>query len=65
MNFLVRMKWKQLGRHIHVRVFVGKGTLTLAKSGDLVFEIEEWEQFKQNLHRFMEPGSDIEVVPDS
>jgi hypothetical protein len=61
---LFRLRFQELGAHTHVRVFAGKGTFTLAKCGDLVFRNEEWAEFQKNLYRFMEAGSDIEVVPE-
>jgi len=60
---LFRFKFKEEGAHTHVRVFAGKGTLSLGKCGDLVFRNEEWADFLAELDR-RPPGGTIEVIPD-
>jgi hypothetical protein len=60
---LFRLRFRVLGDHTHVRVFAGKGSLSLGCCGDLTFRNEEWTVFKDNLARGI--GSDIEVVPES
>jgi len=62
---LFRMCYQVLGGHTHVRVFAGEGTLSLGHCGELAFRNEEWTAFQQNLYRFMQPGSDIEVVQEA
>lgn len=40
---IIRWRWRQLGGHVHVRVFTG--TMfdgTFAKCGDLTFSEDEW-----------------------
>ena len=61
---LFRLSYRVLGGHTHVRVFAGQGTLSLGACGNLVFRNEEWTAFQENLFRFMQAGSDIEVVPE-
>lgn len=40
----LRIYYQQLGGHVHCRVLVGKAKgFTHAKSGDLVFRVEEWQ----------------------
>lgn len=39
----LRVYWKQLGGHVHCRVFSGRDALlTHGKNGDLVFDEREW-----------------------
>lgn len=57
---LFRLRYKQLGGHTHVRVFAGKGSLSLAHCGQLVFRNEEWADFLRELAR---PGN-IEELPE-
>jgi hypothetical protein len=58
------MRWELKGLHVHVRLFAGKGTLSLGRCGEFVMRVDEWEEFQKNLYRFMQAGSDIEVVPE-
>jgi hypothetical protein len=40
---ILRLRWQQLGGHIHVRVFTATSfTGTFEKVGDMVFTIEQW-----------------------
>lgn len=61
---LFRMYYERLGEHVHVRVFAGKGTLTLAQCGRLVFRNEEWDDFLAELERGQLGGGDIEIRED-
>lgn len=55
----LRIYYKQLGGHVHCRVFVGKAKgFTHAKSGDLVFGAEEWPIISDMLR------SIAEVLPE-
>lgn len=39
----LKVYWKQLGGHIHCRVFSGKSQhVTHGKNGDLIFDLTEW-----------------------
>ena len=62
---LFRFRYRVAAGHTHVRVFAGEGTLCLGHCGELTFRNEEWVGLQKNLYRFMQPGSDIEVVEDS
>lgn len=42
----VRLRYRLLGGHVHVRVFVGKDVDHLQKSGDLVLREDEWPTFR-------------------
>jgi hypothetical protein len=42
---MIRFRWKVLGGHVHVRVFMGTDADHLGKNGDLTFRIEEWKAF--------------------
>ena len=37
----LRLRYKQLGGHVHVRVFMGRDSDHLAKCGDLAFREDE------------------------
>lgn len=40
---IMRIRYKQLGAHVHCRVFTARGpNQTFAKSGELVFREDEW-----------------------
>ena len=55
----LRMYFRQLGGHVHVRVFSGKHvTLTHAKNGDLTFSKDEWEDVRALLVRIAEVRAD-------
>lgn len=60
MNTLFRVRWELLGGHVHMRVFAGKGTLSLGLAGTLVMRLEEFEDFRRELYR---PGN-VEFVED-
>ncbi len=45
MSTLFRFRYKKQGGHTHVRLFAGKGSLSLGLCGSLVFRNEEWEDF--------------------
>ena len=48
---IIRMYYSKIGRHVHCRLFTGKATnMTFAKSGDLVFREEEWDDIQDMLH---------------
>jgi len=57
------LRWKQLGGHVHVRMFTSKFlTLTHGGNGSLVFLQAEWESF---LRCFQDRGTDtITVIPE-
>ncbi len=57
---LFRIHYRVLGGHTHVRVFAGKGSLSLGHCGDLTFRNEEWEALRKHLDQ---PGP-IEIVPE-
>jgi hypothetical protein len=38
----IRMRFKAMGGHIHVRVFTSHDGHNFAKNGDLVFDEDEW-----------------------
>jgi hypothetical protein len=45
----VRARYKKLGAHFHVRVFVGKDRHTThALAGELVLDEEEFDEFKNS-----------------
>ena len=40
----IRLRYRVLGGHVHCRLFTATAKhLTFAKSGDLVFRVEEWD----------------------
>lgn len=61
---LFRLRWQQRGAHTHVRVFAGKGSLSLGNCGDLVMRNEEWADLLAELGR-RPPGGSIEVLPST
>lgn len=63
MSTLFRLKYEVLGGHTHVRVFAGKGSLSLGKCGDLCFRNEEWEDFKKELG--WPKAGNIEILEES
>jgi len=45
---IFRIRYKQLGGHIHCRVFSGADRQgTFAKLGDLTFDERDWREFRQ------------------
>lgn len=60
---MFRLRWKEAGGHTHVRVFAGKGTISLGHCGNLVFRNEEWADFLEELDQ-RPPGGTIEVVAE-
>jgi hypothetical protein len=44
----MRVYWKELGGHTHMRICTGKTGYTLGRSGDLVFTNEEFRAWKQS-----------------
>jgi hypothetical protein len=45
-----RLRWKLLGKHVHVRVFAGTAdSAGFAMCGELVFREGEWPSFVQCL----------------
>src|ERR1700693_2011776 len=61
---LFRFRFTQAGAHTHVKVFAGKGTLSLGNCGDLVLRNEEWADFLAELDR-RPPGGTIEMFNDN
>ena len=56
---VIRIRYKQLGGHIHCRVFTAKAkNMTFAKVGDLIFSESEWDNVRDMLQ------SAIEFLPD-
>ncbi len=52
---VMRWYYRQLGGHIHVRVFTGKAkNMTFAKCGDLTLSIKEWDDVRNMLHHAVE-----------
>lgn len=62
---LFRLKHETCGGHVHVRVFAGKGTLTLANCGTLVMRVDEWKDFVNEMHIGQYGGGSIEIVSES
>lgn len=54
---LLRLRYKQLGGHTHVRVFIGMPGQTFAKAGDLTFSNDEWEDIQRLLRN-------AEILPE-
>lgn len=63
-EFLFRFRSKVLGGHTHVRLFTGKGALSLALCGDIVFRNEEWLEFVDEITSGKVGGTNIEFVQD-
>lgn len=63
---LFRIRHKTLGGHVHMRVFVGPGSLSLALSGELVMRLDEFAAFKREIDAGQDAklGGDIEFVKD-
>lgn len=56
---IIRIYYRQLGGHVHCRVFTGVAkNMTFAKSGDLVFSEGEWDAVRNVLN------SACEFVPE-
>lgn len=57
---VIRIRYKELGGHIHCRVFVAKAkNMTFEKTGDLVFDAgEQWNTVRDMLH------SAVEFLPE-
>jgi len=65
---LFRFRYHEAGEHTHVRVFAGKGTLSLGGCGSLTFRNDEWAAFRAEVERAITGGgvwgSSIEFLPD-
>lgn len=63
---LFRFRFKQLGGHVHVRVFVGQSANhTLANSGSLCLSPAEWKVFQDCLAAAPKlNGEEVEFLPD-
>lgn len=46
---LFRFRYEVLGAHTHVRLFAGKGSLTLGLAGTFVLRNEEFEDLRREL----------------
>lgn len=58
---ILRIRYQQLGGHMHCRVFTAKSPeLTFAKCGDLVFDEHEWPEVVVALSR----DKRIQFLPD-
>ena len=58
---MMRLRYRQLGGHIHCRVFTAKAPhLTFAKVGDLIFDEREWPEVRKLLRacEFIEEDRD-------
>lgn len=53
----LRLRFKQVGGHTHVRVFCGEQGFTLAKCGELTFRNDEWDDIQKLLRN-------AEIVPE-
>lgn len=52
---IIRVYYKQLGGHIHCRVFTGKArNMTFANCGNLVFSEDEWDMVRNILNSAVE-----------
>ena len=47
-QYIMRVRWKELGGHTHMRIFTGKEGGTLGKAGDLTFTNEEFHAWKDS-----------------
>lgn len=65
---LFRMNYAVAGGHVHIEVFAGKGTGSLAHCGKLVMRQEEWDVFKAGIERTIGTrhgiGHEIEFVTE-
>lgn len=62
---LFRFYYAKGGEHTHIRVFAGKGTLSLGLAGVLTLRNEEWDALRSELagpRRYAAGGSDIELI---
>lgn len=59
-SMIMRWRYRQLGEHIHVRVFITT-SLSAAKSGDLVFRESEWDYIQTMLKDSVEFVPEIEI----
>lgn len=60
-SVVLRLRYQVRGGHVHCRLFVAHPPgETFAKSGDLVFALEEWAAVCLCLE-----GAAIEIVPDT
>ncbi|HLX21671.1 MAG TPA: hypothetical protein VKR23_16110 [Gaiellaceae bacterium] len=51
----LRLRYRQLGGHMHCRVFSARATdHTFGTAGDLVFAVEEWPAVRAVLERVIE-----------
>lgn len=48
-EYTIRVYYRVLGGHTHIRVFTGKTGFTLGKAGDLCMTNEEFEAWKNNV----------------
>lgn len=60
-TYLFRFTYTRHGGHTHVAVRAGRGTLSLALCGNVVFRNEEWDAFMGEVQRG-KAGGDIEFV---
>lgn len=62
---VIRIRYKQLGGHIHCRVFTAKAkNMTFQKHGELVFSVGlQWDMFRDMMHSAVEfvPEEDVET----
>jgi hypothetical protein len=61
-----KLKYREQGVHVRVRLFVGPDKDHLALSGELCFRKEEWKEFKKNIWVLFQiptgkPVSEIEI----
>lgn len=43
-----RVRYEIRGGHVHMRVFAGKGSMSLGLCGTLVMRVEEFEDFRHD-----------------
>jgi len=53
-GYVMRVYWKELGGHTHLRIFVGKeSNIHLGKAGEIVMRNEEFAAFRDDQMKIM------------
>jgi hypothetical protein len=61
---LIRIRFRQLGGHVHCRVFTAPGPdRTFAKNGDLIFDERKWPDVREKLSRVCELLPEVTADP--
>lgn len=47
-EYVMRVYWKELGGHTHLKIWTGKNGTALGKCGELVMRNEEFAAFRDN-----------------